>query len=131
MGLLGTIVTAPLAGPFKGVLWIVKTLAEHAEQELYDEDNIRKDLLRLEQQYELGKITIEEFESAESELLQRLEPGAKDEGRTLDHVTTPPTASGSARVAPVLESESIAPETMAAIGPDRVSSRAADRASQG
>ena len=72
MGLLGKIVTAPLAGPFKGVLWIVKTLAEHAEQELYDEDNIREDLLELEQQYDLGKITLEDFEAAESELLQRL-----------------------------------------------------------
>ena len=34
-------------------MWIVKTFAEHAEQELYNEDNIRKDLLGLEQQYEL------------------------------------------------------------------------------
>jgi len=82
MGLLGTIVTTPLAGPFKGVLWIVKTLAEHAEQELYNEDNIRKDLLRLEQQYELGKITLEEFESAEDELLQRLNQARRmKEGR--------------------------------------------------
>ena len=75
-------VTAPLAGPIKGVLWIVQTLAEHAERELYDEDNIRKDLLRLEQQYELGKITIEEFESAEAELLERLEPYTQNEGRS-------------------------------------------------
>ena len=72
MSIFGTIVTAPVVGPLKGVLWIVKTLAEHAEQELYNEDNIRKDLLRLEQQYELGKITLKEFENAESELLQRL-----------------------------------------------------------
>ncbi len=72
MGLLSTIATAPVVGPFKGVLWIVKTLAEHAEQELYNEDNIRRDILRLEQQYELGKITLEDFESAESELLERL-----------------------------------------------------------
>ena len=72
MGILGTVVSAPLVGPFKGVMWIVRTLAEHAEQELYNEDNIRKDLLKLEQQYDLGKITLEEFESAESELLQRL-----------------------------------------------------------
>jgi hypothetical protein len=72
MSILGTILTAPLLGPLKGVLWIVETLAEHADRELYDEDNIRKDLLRLEQQYDLGKITLEEFETAESELLQRL-----------------------------------------------------------
>lgn len=82
MGLLGTIVTAPLVGPFKGVLWIVRTLAEHAERELYDEDNIRKDLLTLEQQYDLGKITLEDFESAESELLQRLNEARRmKEGR--------------------------------------------------
>jgi hypothetical protein len=72
MGLLSTIVTSPAIGPLKGVLWIVKTLAEHADRELYDEDNIRKDLLKLEQQYELGKIMLDEFESAEGELLQRL-----------------------------------------------------------
>jgi len=82
MGLLGSIVTAPLVGPFKGVLWIVRTLAEHAEQELYNEDNIRKDLLTLEQQYDLGKITLEDFESAESELLQRLNEARRmKEGR--------------------------------------------------
>jgi hypothetical protein len=72
MALLSSIVTMPVAGPIKGMLWIVKTIAEHAERELYDEDNIRKDLLKLEQQYELGKMKLDEFESAESELLQRL-----------------------------------------------------------
>jgi hypothetical protein len=82
MGILGTILTAPFAGPFKGVLWIVQTLADHAEQELYNEDNIRKDLLKLEQQYDLGKITLEDFESAESELLQRLNEARRmKEGR--------------------------------------------------
>lgn len=82
MGILGTIVTAPLVGPIKGMMWIVRTLAEHAERELYDEDNIRRDLLKLEQQYELDKITLEEFESAESELLQRLNEARRmKEGR--------------------------------------------------
>jgi hypothetical protein len=82
MGLLSTIVTAPLAGPFKGVLWIVERLAAHAEQELYNPDNIQKELMKLEQQYELGEITIEEFESTESELLQRLNQARRmKEGR--------------------------------------------------
>jgi hypothetical protein len=72
MGLLSTIVSAPLVGPFKGVLWIVETLAAHAERELYDEGNIRKELMKLEQQYELGRITIEEFEKIEAVLLERL-----------------------------------------------------------
>ena len=72
MGLLSAMATAPLTGPIKGVFWIVKTLAAHAEQELYNEDNIRKDLLRLEQKYELGQITLDDFENAESQLLERL-----------------------------------------------------------
>ena len=72
MSLLGATVTAPFVGPIKGVMWIVQTLVEHAERELYDEDNIRKDLLKLEQRYELGEITIEDYESAEAELLERL-----------------------------------------------------------
>ncbi len=82
MGLLSSIVTVPVAGPIRGMLWIVQTIAEHAERELYDEDNIRKDLLKLEHQYELGKMTLEEFESAESELLQRLNQARRlKEGR--------------------------------------------------
>lgn len=72
MGLISAIVTTPVVGPFKGVRWLFKTLAEHAEQELYNEDKIRHDLLQLEQQYELGKITLPGFEKAESELLDRL-----------------------------------------------------------
>ncbi len=82
MGLLSSIVTGPVAGPIKGMLWIVQTIAQHAERELYDEDNIRKDLLKLEQQYELGKMTLEEFENSESELLQRLNQARRiKEGR--------------------------------------------------
>ncbi|KAB2916722.1 MAG: gas vesicle protein [Hyphomicrobiaceae bacterium] len=72
MGLLSGIVTAPILGPFKGVMWIVQTLAEHAERELYNEDNIRKQLAVLEEQHELGKITMDELERAEAELLDRL-----------------------------------------------------------
>ncbi len=72
MGILGSIVTAPVLGPFKGVLWVVETIAGHAERELYNEDNIRKELLTLEQQFELGKITSEDFESIEGKLLERL-----------------------------------------------------------
>jgi len=82
MGILSTIVTAPIVGPFKGVLWVVRTIAEHAERELYDEDNIRRDLARLELQHELGKITLDDFEQAENELLERLDVARRmKEGR--------------------------------------------------
>lgn len=72
MGLLRTIAMAPLVGPFRSVLWVAQTLTEHAARELYDEATIRKDLAWLEQQFELGRIDVEDFERAESDLLQRL-----------------------------------------------------------
>lgn len=72
MGILGTIVTAPVLGPLNGLLWLVETLASHAERELYDEGNIRKELAALEQRYDLGRITLEDFERSETALLERL-----------------------------------------------------------
>ncbi|KAB2939869.1 MAG: gas vesicle protein GvpG [Hyphomicrobium sp.] len=72
MSVLGSIVTAPVLGPFKGLMWLVETLAAHAESELYDENNIRKELAALEQRYDLGRITTEEFEQTEAALLERL-----------------------------------------------------------
>jgi len=77
MSVFGSIVTAPFVGPFKGLMWVVQTLADHADQELYNEDNIRRDLARLEQQLESAVITIDEFERAETELLERLNEARK------------------------------------------------------
>lgn len=81
MSVLGTIATAPFVGPFKGMMWIVQTLAEHAERELYNEDNILRDLARLEQKLESGTIEIEAFERAENELLGRLNEARKMKDR--------------------------------------------------
>lgn len=72
MSILGTIVTAPVLGPIKGLMWLVETLAEHAQRELYDEGKIRKELAQLEQRYELDQITLEDFERLETALLARL-----------------------------------------------------------
>lgn len=72
MGLLGSIVSAPVAGPVRGFRWLIETLAEHAERELYDEGNIRRDLVKLEQQLDSGRITLEDYEAAEGDLLERL-----------------------------------------------------------
>ena len=80
MSVLGSIVTAPITGPFKGLVWLVGTLAAHAERELYDEGNIRKALAALETRLELGEITEDEFESAETELLERLNEARRMKG---------------------------------------------------
>ena len=72
MGILGSIVSAPVAGPVKGFMWLIGTLVDHAERELYDAAQIRRDLMKLEQQLESETIAIEAYEAAESELLARL-----------------------------------------------------------
>ena len=82
MSLLGTVATAPLVGPIKGVLWLVRTLAEHAERELYDEDLSAGISSTWSSDTTSAKITIEEFESSESELLERLNEARRmKEGR--------------------------------------------------
>jgi hypothetical protein len=72
MGLIGKLLTAPVRGPVDGVLWIVGTIANHAERELYDEGNIRKELAELEQRFELGEMDEAAFERLEEALLDRL-----------------------------------------------------------
>ena len=58
--------------PAKGLLGIVKKIAELAESELTDESKIREELLLLQTLYETDQITEEEFQTREDELLERL-----------------------------------------------------------
>jgi hypothetical protein len=58
--------------PAKGLIGIVKTIAEMAETELTDEVKIKEDLLLLETLYETDQISEEEYEKKEAELLDRL-----------------------------------------------------------
>ncbi len=58
--------------PAKGLLGIVKKIAELAETELTDESQIREELLLLQTLYETDQITEEEYQEKEAELLERL-----------------------------------------------------------
>jgi Gas vesicle protein G len=71
MGLFTGLLTLPLA-PVRGVVWIAEQVADELERQLYDEDNIRRELLQLELEYEDGMIGEEEREMKEQELLERL-----------------------------------------------------------
>jgi hypothetical protein len=71
MGILKEIALLPLA-PVRGTAWVAEQLAEEADRRLYDEDNIRAELLRLEMEYEEGRISEEERERTEEELFERL-----------------------------------------------------------
>jgi Gas vesicle protein G len=72
MGLFTGLLTLPLA-PVRGTVWIAEQLAAEAERELRDETSLRRRLAETQRQFELGAITVEEYEAIEDELLARLE----------------------------------------------------------
>jgi hypothetical protein len=71
MGLFTGLLTLPLA-PVRGVAWVAEQVADEVDRQLYDEANIRRELLALELEYEDGKISEEEREAQEEELFERL-----------------------------------------------------------
>ena len=71
MGLFGRLLTLPLE-PVRGVVWVGRTLQDAAEQEYYDEGRIRRQLLDLEKELAAGRISEQEYDAAEEELVDRL-----------------------------------------------------------
>ena len=72
MGFLIDLLTFPVMGPIKGVVWIAEKVNEQAEKELYDEDAVRGKLTELELRYDLREMSEEEYLVAEEALLARL-----------------------------------------------------------
>jgi len=72
MGILGSILMSPVLGPIDGVLWLARTIEEQANAERWDEGKVTAGLQELELDLDLGKITIEEYETRETVLLQQL-----------------------------------------------------------
>jgi len=72
MGLVTGLLTLPLA-PVRGTIWVAEQLVTEAERELREETSVRRRLAEAERQFELGELTIEEFEAIEDELLEQLE----------------------------------------------------------
>ena len=71
MGLFTGLLTLPLA-PVRGVAWVAGQVAEEAERQLYDEDYILSELLRLELEAEDADLDEDERRRHEDELLERL-----------------------------------------------------------
>lgn len=69
MGLLGRLLTAPLA-PVYGVVWLAEQLEAEAERALNDPAAAREALRQLELALERGDIDEETFERHEEELLR-------------------------------------------------------------
>ena len=62
-----------LLGPVNAVCWIGKTLQERAVAELTDESIIQERLLELQMQFELEKISEDEYGRQEDALMRRLD----------------------------------------------------------
>jgi len=71
MGLFRELALLPLA-PVRGTAWVAEQLAEEADRRLYDEDNIKRELIQLEIDEQEGRIGPEERAAMEDDLLERL-----------------------------------------------------------
>jgi hypothetical protein len=72
MGLISQLLTLPLA-PVRGAVWVMDQVVLTAEREYYDPEPVRQQLAALEQELLDGRITEEEFDRREDELLDELE----------------------------------------------------------
>lgn len=72
MGLITGIVTLPLM-PVRGTAWVLEQVLTAAEREYYDPDRVWAELAELERALTDGRISEEEFDQREDELLDRLE----------------------------------------------------------
>ena len=71
MGLLTALVTLPLA-PVRGVAWVAEQVAEEADRQLYDEGQIRREMVQLELDHEERRVGDAERAAAERALFERL-----------------------------------------------------------
>ncbi|WP_030746259.1 gas vesicle protein GvpG [Streptomyces sp. NRRL F-5135] len=72
MGIVTQILTLPLA-PVRGTVWVLDQVLATAERETYDPEHVRAELAELERKLLDGRVTEEEFDRREDELLDRLE----------------------------------------------------------
>ncbi len=72
--LLYQILVAPTAKICKN---IIEKIRDMAENELYGEDKIKEELVKLQMMLEIGEITEEQYNETEGILMKRLEEGAK------------------------------------------------------
>ena len=66
------LLTAPITAPLFGLRFILDTIRDMAERELFDEARIREDLLLLQLRLDEGEVSEEEYLAVESEIMERL-----------------------------------------------------------
>ncbi len=79
----------PLA-PVRGTTWVAEQIAEEAERRLYDEENIKRELLQLEIEADEGLLGEKERAAKEDELLDRLAISRQRQAEELEIVSLEP-----------------------------------------
>lgn len=75
--MLFKLLSAPVTAPLNTVTWIGKRLAEQAEDQLNDTEELKRQLVALETRLETGELSEEEFEELELDLVMRLQAASK------------------------------------------------------
>jgi Gas vesicle protein G len=73
MGLLTSLLTFPITSPYHGVKGVMSKIYEAVEQQYFNPDVVRTQLVALGDQLDRGDITEEAYEAAETLLLDRLD----------------------------------------------------------
>ena len=81
MFLIDDLLLAPLLGPLKGIVWLGRKINDVVDNEFYNEDHIREELVALQMRLELDEISEEEYGDREKELLERLDTLVSSEGK--------------------------------------------------
>jgi hypothetical protein len=71
MGLLSGVLTLPLA-PVRGVLWLGQKLEDEARRQWSDPATVRRELAAADAEYEAGRLSAEERDRIQDELVARL-----------------------------------------------------------
>lgn len=70
--ILFKLLALPITAPAAGIRYCIEKVAEVAEQQLWDEDPVREQLILVNEAYEEGRLDEAEFREREAELLARL-----------------------------------------------------------
>jgi hypothetical protein len=70
-----------LSSPFRGMMRVFKEVAQRAEDELYNEDAVKAELMEMYRQLEAGSLSEVAFAHREEELVERLDAIAEYQKR--------------------------------------------------
>ncbi|MCW2980539.1 MAG: gas vesicle protein GvpG [Solirubrobacterales bacterium] len=88
MGIFKELVLLPVA-PLRGTVKVAELLAEEADRRLYDEDNIKRELIQLEIDAEEGRVGDAERANMEDELMERLAVARRRTAEELEPAKAP------------------------------------------